>query len=129
MAEFFRRSEISLSPIFFQPTFFLVSTDVRSENREDGDDSDVDDDVEEEEEEDDNVEDVGEVEDDIDNDMTLMWNFSEKIKKGLEKVFKVNKNDPERGKETSFENSRAEKNKLVCLERDNHLKKARYILH
>ena len=57
---------------FFQPIFFLVSTDVRSENREDGDDSDVDDDVEEEEEEDDNVEDVGEVEEDIGNDMTPM---------------------------------------------------------
>ena len=52
---------------FFQPIFFLVSTDVRSENREDGDDTNVDDNVE-----DDNVEDVDEVEDDIDNDMTLM---------------------------------------------------------
>ena len=47
---------------FFQPIFFLVSTDVRSENREDGDDTNVDDDVE----------DVDEAEDDIDNDMTPM---------------------------------------------------------
>ena len=46
----------------FQPIFFLVSTDVRSENREDGDDTNVDD----------NVEDVDEAEDDIDNDMTPM---------------------------------------------------------